>query len=365
MRISIFSCIAMAWALSGCGSSEDGGPDPEGRGKALVITTDYQDGSYSLIDLEDHGVEATLNLIGSDAVCRYDSVTRTPFIVSRMGTNAVEVLSPEEGWQVVGEYSVGAGSNPQDIAVVTAERAYVPRYNSADLLAVHPITGDELDSLDLSAYADPDGVPELAWTLVLDDQVFVAAQRLTDFMPGDYSSLLVLDAATGRVDREIRLSAVDPFSPIRYVPALDRIAVTEVGAFGALDGGLELLAPDAAGPAGLAVTEADLGGDLVDAVVVDENRGYAVIGVDQGGGEMTTRLVRFDPTTGQPAATLAEADAYDHSFLALSPDRSQLWVTDRHRTEPGVRIYSVEDDRELTDGPIDVGLPPFMVCFVP
>ncbi len=365
MKMSNILFIAVFSVVHGCGSGGGGGPDADGRGKALVVTTDYQDGAYSLIDLEDHSVQATLGLIGSDAVCRYDSITRTPFIVSRMGTNAVEVLGPEEGWGVVSEYSVGAGSNPQDIAVVAEDRAYIPRYDSPDLLAVHPTTGAELDSLDLSAYADADGVPELAWTLVLGDQVFIAAQRLTNFMPGDYSSLLVLDAATGRVDREIRLSAADPFSPIRYVPALDRIAVTEVGAFGALDGGLELLAPDADGPAGLAVTEADLGGDLVDAVVVDAARGYAVIGVDQGGGEMTTRLVRFDPTTGQPTVTLAEADAYDHSFLALNPDRTQLWVTDRHRTAPGVRIYSVEDDTELTDGPIDVGLPPFMVCFVP
>ncbi|MBN2493875.1 MAG: hypothetical protein JXR96_04720 [Deltaproteobacteria bacterium] len=357
--------LALALAVSAC--SPQGSPlgDPSGRGKALVITTDYQDGATSLVDMRSLETWRSLERIHPDAVCRYDPRTRTPYVVSRMGADAVALLDPDDGWRVCGEYSVGAGSNPQDIGVISAERAYVLRYADPALSIVHPSEGTELGTLDLGAWADADGVPEAAWALVHEESLFVSLQRLTDFQPAGYSSLLVLDGARGEVEREIRLSAPNPFAPLRYVPELDRVAVIEAGVFGELDGGIELLPPGADGPAGLAVREQDLGGDLVDAELLDGQRGYAILGVPKSDSQMRTRLVRFDPSGAEPLAVLLDADDYDYSFLTLSPDRSQLWVCDRNREAPGVRIIDTRTDAELSAQPIDTGLPPYMICFVP
>lgn len=357
--------LLLAAGPPGCGPEGGAAGEPPGRGQALVVTSDYQDGSFALIDMQALDAWTSPLAFHPDAVCRYDPLTRTPFMISRLGADAIEVLDPEQGWTVAAEYAVGSGSNPQDIAVVAPDRAYVLRYADPELLVVHPLTGATQGRVDLSAYADADGVPEMAYSLVHGGRVYVALQRLVDFEPGDYSSLLVIDGASGTVEREIRLSTRDPFAPLRYVPALDAISVPEVGLFGELDGGVELLAPDAAGPAGLVVTEAELGGDLVDALVVDATRGYAVIAVADGGGQQHTELVRFDPSSGQRRATLLAAAGFDYSFMALSPDRRQLWLTDRTRSAPGVRVFSVADDRQLTAAPIDTGLPPFMICFVP
>lgn len=361
---ALLAAIAVL-GIAGCGAGNGSNGEVGGRNKALVITTDYQDGSFSLIDLEDWSTHTGIRRIHPDAVCRYDPLTRTPFVISRLGADAVEVLDPEDGWSVANEYSVGSGSNPQDMAVVSAERAYVLRYAETGLLTVHPTLGSELGTVDLGQYADGDGVPEAAWALVHGDEVFVALQRLTDFVPADYSSLVVLDAASGEPKREIRLSAADPFAPLRYVPGLDRIAVVETGLVGELDGGLELLAPDAEGPAGLAVTEQQLGGDLMDAVVADEHHAYAVIAVEQQDKQMSTTLVGFNPATGESVTVLDEAEEFDHSFLSLEPGGERLWVTLRTRSTPGVRVYSTADGSELTAAPIDTGLPPFMICFVP
>lgn len=363
--IMVLIAPLLACVLAACGAGDGPGPEVPGRGQALVITSDYQDGSWALIDMQELRAHTGFARISPDAVCRYDPVTRIPFIVSRMGADAVEVLDPEQGWNVVSEYSVGAGSNPQDIAVVATERAYVPRYAESDLLVIHPTQGTTLGTVDLGSYADADGIPEMAYSLVHDGEVFVALQRLTDFQPTDHSSLAVIDGASGGVERVVRLSATDPFAPLRWVPDLGHIAVSQAGLFGELDGGLELLAPDATGPAGLAITEEALGGDLVDAVVVDAHRGYAVIAVSRADNQMSTSLVRFDPSSGQRETVLLEAEGYDYSFLALTPDREQLWLTDRTRSAPGVRVFSVQDDSELTPKPIDTGLPPFMICFVP
>ncbi len=357
--------LLLASGPPGCGPGAGDAGEPPNRGQALVVTSDYQDGSFALVDMEALSAWTSPLVFHPDAVCRYDPLTRTPFMISRLGADAIEVLDPEQGWQVAAEYGVGSGSNPQDLAVVALDRAYVLRYAEPELLLVHPLTGAELGTVDLSAYADADGVPEMAYSLVHGGRVYVALQRLVDFEPGDYSSLLVLDGASGSIEREIRLTASNPFAQLRHVPALDAISVPEVGLFGELDGGVELLAPDAAGPAGLAVTEAELGGDLVDALVVDETRGYAVIAVADPGGQQHTELVRFDPASGRRQTTLLAAAGFDYSFLALSPDRRQLWLTDRTRSAPGVRVFSVADDRQLTAEPIDTGLPPFMICFVP
>lgn len=361
----VFARLALVCGMAGCGTGHGPGPGVPGRGQALVITSDYVDGSYALIDMQELRVHTGFARISPDAVCRYDPSTRIPFIVSRLGADAIEVLDPEDDWHVDSEYTVGSGSNPQDIAVVSDDRAYVLRYAEPDLLVVHPTQGTVLGNVDLGSYADEDGIPEMAYSLVHDGKVFVALQRLTDFQPSDHSSLAVIDGATGEVERVIRLSATDPFAPLRWVPDLERIAVCQSGLFGELDGGLELLAPDATGPAGLAVTEEDLGGDLVDAVVLEAHRGYAVIAITRPDNQMSTSLVRFDPSSGQREAVLLEAEGYDYSFLALSPDREQLWLTDRTRNAPGVRVFSMQDDSEITPRPIDTDLPPFMICFVP
>jgi hypothetical protein len=349
----------------GCDAS-GGGPDGNGlgRGQALVVTTDYQTGSYATVDMEDRGVVADIEVIHPDAVCRYDPITATMYMISRLGADAVEVLDPENGWRVTYEYSVGPGSNPQDLAVVSVERAYVLRYGDARLAVVHPLTGAWLGEVDLSDWADSDGVPEAAWAVVHADWVYVAIQRLTGFLPSEYSSVLVLDAASGEVEREVRLTGTNPFARMRYSPALDRIVVSEAGRFGELDGGLELIDPADHSLSGFVLREQDLGGDIVDAVIVDDTKGYAVLAVTQPGHGRITSVIRFDPGTGEKTGVLAEADGFDYSFLELSPDASQLWITDRTRTAPGVRIFDTGDDTEITSVPISTGLPPFMICFV-
>ena len=50
--------------------------------------------------------------------------------------------------------------------------------------------------------------------------------------------------------------------------------------------------------------------------------------------------------------------------IALAPD-GILWVADDGLPAPGIRLFDPRDDRELTRGAIDVGLPPFSIGFIP
>ncbi|MCP4675292.1 MAG: hypothetical protein GY854_07265 [Deltaproteobacteria bacterium] len=336
---------------------------PSEASATMVLTTDYESGAFSTVDPADQSVAQNVRVIHSDSICRFDPITGLPYIVSRGGADSITVVNPENGWSVNNQYSVGAGTNAQDIAVVSSERAYVPRFGDPSLLIVHPTQGDELGQIDLSSYADEDGNPEAALIYNVDGEVFVGLQRIDEtWAPTDYSSVLVIDGTDGSIIEEIQLTAKNPVGKLRYSDAVKSLVLIEAGALGALDGGIEYLDPITHTLSGLVISEETLGGDVSDAVIATETKGYAVIGVYEG--EMpTSQLVSFNPSTGEKLNELIISAGWDLSYLELSPDSAELWVADRTMNTPGIRIFDVSNDNELTTSPIDVGLPPSMVCF--
>ncbi len=355
----------------GCAPSPETGHDVVPQGQvAFVVTTDYMSGSCSVVGTGDWSTAKNLHGIHQDAVCRYDPVSGRVYIVSRLGADAVEVLDPQSDFDMTCEYSMGSGSNPQDIVVVSQARAYVPLYDRGYLQAVCNPSGETgtpwLDSIDISTFDTGDAVPEAAWAAAAGGTVYVALQRLENLqVPVDYSSVLALDASTGVVLEEIRLHGINPFGKMRYSDVLHRIVIPTTGRFGIFDAGVEYIDPSDNSLSGFVITEAELGGDVNDAVIQSPKKGYAVISVGDAGPSMHTSVVSFNPSTGKKMKVLLVSDGYDYSFCELTPDGGQLWVTDRTPTAPGIRIFDTSTDEQLTGTPIDVGLPPFMICFVP
>lgn len=350
------------WAAAGCATNDD--PEPLAGLAALVVTTDYQTGSYSAVRLTDHKVVRNIEVIHQDAVCRFDPLTGFLLIVARLGADAVDIVDPDQSWQVIGEYSVGAGSNPQDIAVVSAERAYVSRLQQPGLLVVHPLEGDPIEEIDLSGYADADGLAEPSGIYHLDGKVYVLLLRLENLTSSGSSTMLVIDGESGTIEEALELSAPNPAGRLRFCEALGALVIVEAGEFGDHgDGCVEVYDPATGDLSGPLVTEQALGGDLVDAVIVSASKGYAIVG-ETLGAEGNTRVVTFDPGTGTKTDDLIVAEGFDHLALELTPDGAELWVPDRRLDRPGIRIFDVTTDTEITVEPIDVGLPPFAICFV-
>ena len=358
------AALALIAGLTSCGES---GPMRPGQAlsgdQALVVTSDYRTGSYAWIDLDDLEVQQSGLALHPDAVCRTDAITGAAFLIARFGSDSITVIDPAYSAKIDNQYSVGQGSNPQDMAVVDPERAYVTRLAEETLLVVHPLTGKQLGQVDLSAWADEDGLAEPGWIVFDGDKIWLALNRLVDFQPAGSSAVLRIDAASGEVEAEIVLSGTNPFARMRLASGPGKFVIGQSGRFGQLDGGVELLDPGDGSLSGFVITERALGGDITDALLLSNDKGYAVVGELQPDGSALTRLVRFDPTTGSVTGVLDQAEGFDHSFIELSPDGKQLWVTDRRRSSPGVRIFDTADDSELTQAPIDLGLPPFMICF--
>jgi len=105
-------------------------------------------------------------------------------------------------------------------------------------------------------------------------------------------------------------------------------------------------------------TGADLGGDPTDVVIVGSGRAYAIVAT----ADFHVQLVEIDLATKKRGAVLAENDS-QMSDIELS-ENGELWLADRNCRNPGVRIFSIADNRELTDEPINPGLGPFSLEFL-
>jgi DNA-binding beta-propeller fold protein YncE len=304
--------------------------------------------------------------VSSDPVARF--AFGRVYVVNRRGADNVQVLDPGAGFATVAQFSVGNGANPQDIAVLSPGKAYVSLLNAPFLLVVDPRTGAALDSIPLGAFADADGLPEAYKMWVRGDRVFLSLERLANFAPTDYSLLAVIDAGADTVVdcdpatpgvQAIRLTGLDPNGDLAYDPAADVLLVGEVGQYRVADGGVERVDPVGLRALGFETTEAQLGGELGEIALAPGGAAYAA--VSDFGFTGGARLVRYDRATGAVLDTLYSESSASLADIEVN-DAGELWLCDRSLTAPGMRVFDTATDAALA-GPIDVGAPPFTVCF--
>ena len=350
-RISILAVSVLLLANSASAQSD-----------LFVITTDFSTGSTAF--LAANAAEAEVNLLGvhSDAVGHYHA--GRVYIVNRLGQDNILVLDAMDLRAPLTQFSVGNGTNPHDIEIVAPDKAYVTRYDAASLLIVNPQNGEELGEIDLSAFADADGLPEVSQIVRVGDRLYLSCQRLDrngGWGPTDVSYLIVVDIATDTLvdvdpDAEgvqgIALSVANPNS---MAVVGEQIAVGVVANFGDRAGGVEIVDTATNLSLGLVVSEEDLGGDITSMVLVDQNRGYAVVADEN----FANSVRPFELSSGAVGAPLENISGGFIPSLAVDGDR--LIVADRGSfsdpTSAGLKFYDAATGAFLL-GSIDTGLPP-------
>ena len=350
-RISILAVSLLLLANSSSAQSD-----------LFVITTDFSTGSTAFLAAD--AAEAEVNLLGihSDAVGHYQD--GRVYIVNRLGQDNILVLDAMDLRTPLTQFSVGNGANPHDIEIVAPDKAYVTRYDAASLLIVNPQNGAELGEIDLSAFADADGLPEVSQIVRVGDRLYLSCQRLDrngGWGPVDVSYLIVVDLATDTLidvdpDAEgmqgIALSAANPNS---MAVVGEQIAVGVVVGFGDRAGGVEIVDTATNRSLGLAVSEEDLGGDITSMILVDQNRGYAVVADEN----FANSVRPFDLSSGTVDAPIENISGGFIPSLAVDGDR--LIVADRGSfadpTSAGLKFYDAATGA-FQSGPIDTGLPP-------
>jgi len=330
--------------------------------RAFAICSDFSTGSLSAVDLVTRTVSPDVAPIGPDAIARW-SAGRL-YVVNRFGQDNIEVIDPA-GWGIT-QYSVGNGSNPQDIAFVAPGRAYVSRYGSTSLLIVNPATGAQLGTVSLADFADSDGLPEMARMVRFGNRLFVACQRLENFAVTQPSVVVVVDTDADTVldvnpavpgKQGITLTGRNPVTPFITDRTHHRLLIGVSGSYGALDGGVEAIDPNTLTSLGIVLPESALGGDISDVEIRDGNHAYALVTLANA-----NQLVSWDPGTGTVLDTLTTANGGFSLPDMEANDRGELYVCRNDFASPGLLVFRMSDDTFLA-GPLSTGLPPLAVTF--
>lgn len=332
-----------------------------GQSGLFVTTTDFQTGSIAFIPPGSEEAEVNLLNIHGDASARfYDGKI---YVINRLGQDNILVLDPENLRAPLLQFSVGNGSNPHDIAFVGSNKAYISRYDTTALLIVDPRDGSSLGEIDLSAFADGDGLPEMAQMALVGERLYVAClllDRNNGWIPATRGLLVVIDIATDQViDIDPLAAGVQAWplasgNPIDLDVMGDLLVIAQTASFGDREGGIEIIDLAAGHSRGLVISEDDLGGDLTALALVSSNRAYAVISDDN----FTNRVLAVDLENG----VVVPLEGNSTGFIpSIEIDGNRLIVADQGSfaapESAGLLIYDTATNALLA-GPIATGLPP-------
>ena len=337
--------------------------------QAVITTTDYSSGSFSSLDLSTNTATNDHLTIHSDATVR--TYRDKVYIINRLGQDNVIVLNRGDLKTPLTQYSAGNGSNPHDMAFVSEEKAYISRYGRTHLLIVNPVTGDSLGVVDLSGFADADGLPEVSQLALYGNYLFAACQRLdrdNGWVPTDVSVIAVVDVMTDQVvDVDANTAGVQGIvmagkNPAGAMQRGNKWFLSAVNTFDDLtDGGIEVIDLANLRSEGVVIGEGAFGGNLSSLAMVSDGEGYVVV----LNASFVNAVKRFDLAMQSVSSPL---DGLTGGFVpSLGIFGGRLYVLDQGSfADPaavGVRVYDVKTD-ELVAGPISTGLLPTSIAFV-
>ena len=273
-------------------------------------------------------------------------------------------------------------SNPQDIVFSSSTKAYLLRFGSPTAWIVDPSAITQADfkigTLDLSPYADGDGIPEMRAGVIANGKLFIILQRLEDFCPTNTAYVAVFDIST---DTEINTGVPNndgvmgiplpigiPLT-IQYMSENETVFVQGVGSWpgGFCDpsleytGGIVTVDPEMYDTA-LVLDDGDAANHPYGAIsgmeIVSPTQGY-FIGYASF---LDNSLYSFNPNTGEvDAGTVASLTGKSIPDQALALDKNgMLWVGDN--TDAQMVIIDTTDN--TVDGTIPVNLNPQNIVFV-
>lgn len=372
--------IVFTLSVLSCSYAPNGPQSQAPQSGVIILTTsDFSTGSLAAISAASPGTSYTdLSYIHSDAVLKFDPVSGYIFTLNRYGQDSIQIIDPGAGYATIGEYHLGSGTNPQDIAIYSQNKAFVSLYNQPMIAVIDPVTGKTLDSIDLSPYADADGLPEAhALHLQMVNSVpylFVSLQRLDRnnlYKPSGQSLVLVIDPAVNQVMKTLTLRSSNPNTDFIFSSYTGKLHVASMGFYGQyynLDGGIETIHLGA----GLAdirvenflVSEQDTGQEINHFAITQNGAIYAIV----SNAQYHTSFVRLDSISGQITETflsITDSTAGYLSHLIYDQNTDAIYIASRNIYQPGVWVFDAHAGQMRSTEPVNTGLPPFYMDIIP
>jgi hypothetical protein len=361
---------AMMIFLLACTAPPEGTPDDTGHAgpTAIVLTVagDYTSAAVAEIDVATYALRDTLAPTSTDPAIHTVALGgATVALLERFGADAVRLYDAESvvDWSApIAEFSTGELSNPVSVAAC-GDALAVARYGRAEL-ALYAKDGASLGEIDLSPWADADGLPEAADLISIEDRLYVALQRLdrssAPWQAAGDGLVVAIDCATRAV---VDAVPVGPNPSIATWPADPSRLLVRTGVYydrdnrTVLDGAVGVLNPEDH-TVTTWWTEAEAGFNLTKAVGTAE--GMLVLSQDDAARYAVHCLTPNDRIDAEKTqAFLFSADA--------APDGT-VWVSARPswEFEDAPVGISVWDPATCTavGAPIHTLLPPYGMAFI-
>ncbi len=353
-----------------------------GNGLAIVTTvaSDYSSGAHSAISLHDEPRKVSNNLVpaGSDLTAK--AFGENFYRIARFNADNItkfHVTAPDKPiWQFSTQDAGDSTSrNPHDLVFANANEAYVLRYGSPTAWIVNPGVSDEANfkvgELDLSAYDDGDGIPEMDQGLIVKNKLFITMQRLdrnNGFTPGDaYVAVFDLtdqtEIDTGKGQNGLKGILLPIRNPgkIVYSAATGLIYVQGIGSYAAdtFNGGIATIDPDTYEVKLLVDDQSTTDGGvgkIANMVIVSASKGY-LVGY-AGFGDNT--LYQFDPSTGAIDPTPVAGQNNKNIADIERGGHDKLWLSDQSNAE----VVIIDMENNQVEERIDTELNPNQIVFV-
>jgi len=351
--LAIFSALA----LSGCSDdTPDGSPPdaPSGGDIAQVYALGSDATTTGILSaVAIPSLSVNNNILAG--VAAGDSIVRAAdgilYIINRFGSDNITIVDPQ-GPVLIDQISTGAGTNPQDIAVV-GRTLYVCAFNSGAIITLDlDNPSDPPGSIDISSY-DTDMNPNCNSIAVAGNQVIATLGLLDAEFTSQGGVAIVIDPTDNSITTSFGLTYKNPLGLIATTdpagPLGGDLLVATTEDFGAGNGCVERITPgETPGSAGCLIENAALGG-------------YA--SVIQSQGDRVWLAVSTSFTTGKLVSVDAGGVLDDNSVTAADHHVTDFvicpsgHIVTNDRTPGALRVFT-GDGAEITTAPLDIGLPP-------
>lgn len=368
------------------------GPAHSAESQTAVVATvapDYSSGAHSVISVDPAGGPRTvqnelLPTISDITVKAYGNCFYRMERSTRNNVTKFDVTAPDTHiWQFSTQGSDTGSSNPHDLVFAGPEKAYLLRYGSTRAWIIDPSATTEAEfkigELDLSSYADADGLPEMHSGVIIDGKLFITLQRLVSWTPSETAYIAVFDTTT---DEEIETGKgeggrkgipveIRNLGTIHYLTENNTVYVQGSGKFydpPEYTSGIMSIDPDTYDTT--LILDDDTNGDgtplyggcIAGMAIVSSTKGYFISYA--GWGDNT--LYAFDPSDSSvpyPTATTI-TDLENKNIAGMESGvyidkNNMLWIC--NQTDARIDILNTTDD--TIDESVSTSLNPMQIAF--
>lgn len=362
--------LAASITLVGCGSSNNSVAPVDCTDCAVITSAVFGAGGSSGIDFVETSApfDTQLEYAEQDLTdIRVATNGEYFYRIGRFNQDNITKYSFAEPATPVWEFSMGSFANPYDMIFESDTKAYVLRWNEAEIWTVDPSVTSNLDEalfhpgtsdIDLSAYiADPDNDTgaNAAAGVIVNDVLYVVLESLDSSYAPETGYLVAIDTTTD-TEIDINGAADGKGFALSVLNAGDidiqgtDIFITGKGRYASFDGsrpveltgGIEKIDISDLNnvTSTLLVDDNDVGVQLISSAIADANTGYTVA----YNAYQDNDLVKFDPSVVDSAgATVTGYEGLDITFLSIGPN-GNLWVGIGDATDPRIDVLDPATD---------------------